>query len=71
MNQIGNNISHIFTNLHVSVPVAIAAGLAVAQVWLPHYAAQLNATAIALGGYGIIAAANTPAASQTPPAPKA
>lgn len=67
MNQILANLKHAATNLHVSIPVAGAAALAVAQIWLPHYATQLNMTAAALAGYGVIASANTPASKQNPP----
>ena len=66
MNQIAANLQHACTNLHVSVPVAVAAGLAIAQIWLPKYAEQLNATAAILAAYGIIASANTPPSAQTP-----
>ena len=66
MNQIIANLKHATTNLHVSVPVAAAAGLALAQIWFPHYATQLNTTAGALSAYGLIASANTPPNQQTP-----
>jgi hypothetical protein len=67
MNQIIANLQHAATNLHVSVPVVLAGGLAVAQIWFPHYSTQLNMTAAALAGYGIIASSNTPTTKQTPP----
>jgi hypothetical protein len=44
----------------------VAAGLAIAQVWLPKYATELNSTAAILAAYGIIGAANTPNNNQTP-----
>jgi len=66
MNQIIANVKHAATNLHVSVPVVLAASFAIAPVWLPHYATQLNTTAAILAGYGIIASANTPSNKQTP-----
>ena len=66
MNQIIANIKNSIANLHVSVPVALAAGLAIAQVWLPKYATELNSTAAILAAYGIIGAGNTPADKQTP-----
>lgn len=70
VNQITANLKNAVTNLHVSLPVALAAGLAIAQIWLPKYANELNATAAVLAAYGVIGAANTPLAKQTPPAPK-
>ena len=66
MNQIIANIKNSTSNLHVSVPVVLAAGLAIAQVWLPKYATELNSTAAILAAYGIIGAANTPNNNQTP-----
>jgi hypothetical protein len=68
MNQILNNIAHAFTNLHVSLPVILGAGLGVSIIWFPHYAPQLGSTAAVLASYGIVAAANTPASAQTPAA---
>ena len=71
MNQIIANIKNSIANLHVSVPVALAAGLAIAQAWLPKYATELNSTAAILAAYGIIGAGNTPADKQTPTNPPA
>ena len=70
MKQIQANLIHACTNLHVSVPVIGAAALAIAQIWLPQYAAQLNSTAAILAAYGIIGAANTPSNAQTSTTPK-
>ena len=67
MKQIQANLIHAVTNLHVTIPVAIAVSLAVAQIWLPQYATQLNSTAAVLAAYGVIASANTPNTKQTPP----
>lgn len=69
MNQIINNVVHAFSNLHVSLPVVAAATLAVLPIWIPQYATQFQLTAAALASYGVIAAANTPSSSQTPPKP--
>ena len=65
MNQIVANLTNAVTNLHVSAPVALGAGIALAQIWFPQHATALNATAGVLASYGIIAASNTPAEKQT------
>jgi hypothetical protein len=66
MKQIQANLIHALTNLHVSIPVAGAVGFAIAAVVWPKYATEINTIAGILASYGIIAAANTPANSQTP-----
>jgi hypothetical protein len=66
MKQLAANLSHIATNMHVSVPVILGALFAVAPIWLPQYADKLNTTAVILMSYGIIAASNTPADKLTP-----
>lgn len=67
MNQILSNLKHSFTNLHVSIPTVLGAGLAVTAVVLPQYAEKCGAIGAVLVSYGIIAAANTPPSSTTPP----
>ena len=69
MNQILNNIVHAFTNLHVSLPTVVGAGLGVSAVIWPQYAAKFAAVSAVLISYGVISAANTPSTSQTPPKP--
>lgn len=71
MNQIASNVAHTFSNLHVSIPTVVGAGLGVAGVVWPEYQVKFTAVAAILVAYGIIGAANTPASSQTPPAPNA
>lgn len=69
MNQFWNNLSHAASNLHVSVPTVLGAGLGIAGVIWPAYQGKFTAIAGILITYGVIAAANTPASKQTPPAP--
>jgi hypothetical protein len=64
MNQIKANLTHAASNLHVSIPVVLGAGIGIAIIWFPHYAPQLGSTAAVLASYGIIAAANTPSNKQ-------
>lgn len=67
MNQFFNNLAHAFNNLHVSLPTILGAGLGIAGVIWPAHQAQFIAIAGILVSYGVIAAANTPPSSQTPP----
>jgi hypothetical protein len=66
MNQILANIVNAFTNLHVSIPTVLGAGLGIAGIVWPQYQAKFTAIAVVLISYGIIGAANTPASAQTP-----
>jgi hypothetical protein len=69
MNQFINNVTHAFSNLHVSLPTIVGAGLGVAGIIWPQYQAKFTAIGAVLISYGIIAAANTPSSSQNPPKP--
>lgn len=60
MNALMNNFSCLLNNKHVGVPVALAIGLNIAQIWLPErFHDKLEKTEHVLMAYGMLAAANS------------
>jgi hypothetical protein len=54
-----SNLGVIPSNMHVSVPVLVVAGLAIAGVWFPQYKAKFDETEKLLLCYGVLGAANS------------
>lgn len=59
--QIVSNLSLVisdFGNNHVRWPLVLGIAIGLAQIWLPKYSTEINATAAILSGYGLLAAGN-------------
>lgn len=60
MNALTSNLSGLLNNRHVGIPVILAIGLNIAQIWLPEkFHDKIEETEHILMAYGMLAAANS------------